>query len=180
VSPARARVLQVIRTAGGPIAVDDIAVAVGLRLNAVRHHLAALEADELVTARLDRAGGRGRPRRLFAPGPGPAGPYQRLALALLHARRPGVTIEEAGRAVAPPGDDLVGFLAAEGFGPYPGDDGEILLAACPLAGGASRDPAVVCAVHQAMVSAVAERRGDHVKLVVGRPGSCRIVPAPSD
>jgi len=177
VSPARARVLEVIRTAGRAVGVDEIAVAAGLGLNAARHHLAALEADGLVSAAVNRAGQRGRPRRVFTPGPGPGGPYERLALALLYARRTGVPVEAAGRAVAPPGDDVVAFLAAEGFEPHPLEDGGVALVACPLARGADLDPAVVCGVHRGLVAAIAERRGEHVTLVVGRPGTCRVVSA---
>jgi predicted ArsR family transcriptional regulator len=175
VSPARARVLEVIRTAGRPVGVDEIAAAAGLGLNAARHHLAALDADGFVSAAVDRAGKRGRPRLVFTPGPGPGGPYERLALALLHARRTGVSVEAAGRAVAPPGDDVVAFLAAEGFDPHPAEDGGVVLAACPLASGAELDPGVVCGVHRGLVAAVGERRGEDVTLVVGRPGTCRVV-----
>jgi len=173
---ARARVLAAIRTAGRAVGVEDIAAAVSLGPNAVRHHLAGLEADGLVTVAVDRAGQRGRPRRLFAPGPGRGGPYERLALALLLVRRTGASVEEAGRAVAPDGD-LVEILAADGFDPRPGADGSILLAACPLATGAAADPAAVCGVHQGLVSAVGERQGQPMQLVAGRPGSCRVIPA---
>ena len=176
-SPARARVLEVIRTAGRPVDVEEIAATTGLGLNAVRHHLASLEADGLVSAAVNRAGHRGRPRRVFTPGPGPGGPYERLALALLHARRTGVSAEAAGRAVAPPGDDVVAFLAAEGFDPHPAEDGGFLLAACPLATGAALDPGVVCGVHRGLVAAIAERRGEPITLVVGRPGTCRVARA---
>ena len=176
VSSARARVLEVVRTAGQPIGVEEIAATVGLGLNAVRHHLAALETEALVASDTDRAGHRGRPRRVFTPGPGPGGPYERLALALLHARRTGASPEAAGRAVAPAGDDIVAFLADEGFDPHPTQDGSAVLAACPLAHGAEVDPAAVCGVHRGLVAAIAERRGQAVKLVAGRPGTCRVIP----
>ena len=177
-SGPRARVLAAIRSADGPVGVEDIAAAVGLGLNAVRHHLAVLEADGLVASDVDRAGGRGRPRRLFRPRPGSGGPYELLALALLWARRTGEDPEAAGRAVAPDGDDVVAFLAAEGFDPQPEDGGAVRLAACPLATGAGLDPAAVCGVHRGMVGAIAGRRGESVDLVVGRPGTCRVVPSP--
>lgn len=163
-----------VRAAPRPVGVEEIAAALGVGLNAVRHHLAALEAEALVGSEVDRAGQRGRPRRVFTPGPGPGGPYETLALALLYARRTGASLVSAGRAVAPAGDDVVAFLADEGFDPHPAGDGSIVLAACPLARGVELDPAV-CAVHRGLVAA--ERRGRSVQLVAGRPGTCRVVPA---
>ncbi|HVW31154.1 MAG TPA: helix-turn-helix domain-containing protein [Acidimicrobiia bacterium] len=173
-SRARDRVLEAVRTAPRPLGVDEIATAVGLGRNAVRHHLAALEAGELIRAEVDRAGHRGRPRRVFLPGPGPVGPYERLALALLHARRTGASLETAGRAVAPPDGDLLSFLAAEGFDPRPSPDGSIALAACPLAHAAEADPTSVCTVHRGLVSALADRPDEVWWLVACGPGRCRI------
>lgn len=118
----------------------------------------------------------GRPRQVFTPGPGPGGPYERLALALLYARRTGASLESAGRAVAPAGADVVTFLADEGFDPRPAENGAVVLAACPLAHGAELDPAV-CRVHRGLLAAIAERREQAIELVVGRPGTCRVVPA---
>jgi predicted ArsR family transcriptional regulator len=168
-------VLEAIRTAGRPIGVEEIAAAVGLGFNAVRHHLDALEAEGLVDAAPERAGRRGRPRRIFTAGPGPGGPYERIALALVHAHCTGASLEAAGRAAAPPGDDVVAFLAAEGFDPHPQEDGSVALVACPLARGVGVDPGVVCGVHRGLVAAIAERRGEHAELVAGRPGTCRVV-----
>jgi len=178
VSRTRDRVLAVVRSAGWPVAVEDIAVALGLGLNTVRHHLGALEADGQIAAGLDRRGGRGRPRLVYRFRPAPAGPYELLALALLRARRTGEPPEEAGRALAPEGDDVVAFLAAEGFDPQPADGGGVRLAACPLAAGAAVDPAAVCGVHRGMVGAIAARRGQRAELVVGPPGTCRVEPRP--
>ena len=175
--PARARILETVRSAGEPIAVEDIAAAVNLGPNAVRHHLAALETDGLVIADLRRAGQRGRPRRVFTAGPGVGGPYERLALALLHARRTGVSLEAAGRAVAPAADDVVAFLAAEGFDPRPAGDRCVVLAACPLAHAAEADPAAVCGVHRGLVAAIGRRAGQNVRLVAGPPGTCQVIPA---
>jgi predicted ArsR family transcriptional regulator len=174
-SPARRRVLEAVRAAGRPVGVDEIAIAVGLGGNAVRHHLAAMEADGLVLAGIDRAGARGRPRRVFTPGPGPGGPFERLALALLHARRSGAPLEAAGRAVAPPGDGVVAFLAADGFDPRPAGDGVVVLAACPLAHGLEVDPSAVCTVHRGLVAAIADREGQPARLVPGTPGTCRVI-----
>jgi len=177
--PARARVLDVVRTAGRPVGIDELASALGLGLNAVRHHIARLEQDGFVVAGLDRAGHRGRPRRVFTPGPGPGGPYEHLARALLHARRTGVSLEAAGGAVAPPGGDVLAFLAAEGFDPHRDRDGSVVLAACPLAHAAELDPAAVCGVHRGLVAAIGRRSGGHAKLVASAPGSCRVLDADS-
>ena len=174
-SATRRRVRDMIRAAGRPVGVDEIAAAVGLGGNAVRHHLAALEADGLVLADIDRAGQRGRPRRVFTPGPGPGGPFERLALALLYARRSGASVEDAGRAVAPAGGDVVAFLAAEGFEPRSADGGTVVLGACPLAHGLEIDPSAVCSVHRGIVAAVADGQGQSARLMPGRPGACRVV-----
>jgi len=174
VTRARARVLGAVRTARCPVGVDEIAGAVGLKPNAVRHHLAALEAEGLVTAEAVPTGHRGRPRRLFSPGPGRGGPYERLAIALLHLRA-GDSAEMAGRAVAPGAGDVVAFLTEEGFEPRPADGGSIVLASCPLARSAALDPATVCGIHRGVLCAIAARNGRTIDLIPGPVGTCRII-----
>lgn len=156
--------------------VADVSAVLGLGENAIRHHLTALERDGLVASEVGRTGRRGRPRLVFRTRPAPGGPYERLALALLRAHRTGESLEQAGEAVAPAGDDVIAFLAAEGFDPRPDGDGAVL-ASCPLAGAVATDPAPVCAVHRGLVRAIARRAGDAVTLLAAQPGHCRVVPA---
>lgn len=61
---AGARLLDHLKRAG-PARIEALAEALGLTREAVRQHLARLEADGLVAARA-QAGGRGRPARLWA------------------------------------------------------------------------------------------------------------------
>jgi predicted ArsR family transcriptional regulator len=63
----RFRIYRRIWLATGPIGVSDIAEQVSLHPNAVRAHLARLEQAGLVSSRLERPGGAGRPRRIFEP-----------------------------------------------------------------------------------------------------------------
>ncbi len=175
---SRAGVLEALEQAPGPADVTEIAARAGLRVNATRHHLAALEAEGRAVAEVDRAGHRGRPRVLWHARPASAGPYQHLALALLRARRTGESLEEAGRAVAPTGRDLVTFLAADGFDPRP--DGErLLLARCPLEAAVAADAVAVCSVHRGLVAAVGDSAGRPAALDVGAPGHCHVRPAPA-
>jgi predicted ArsR family transcriptional regulator len=174
-SRARARVVAALEQAAGPSAVAEIAALAGLQVNATRHHLAALEAEGRAVAEVDRAGGRGRPRMLWHVRPGPAGPYEHLALALLRARRTGEPLEQAGRAVAPAGGDVVAYLTAEGFNPRPAGDA-IRLASCPLDTAVAADAEAVCSVHRGLVAAVAERAGQPAVLEARTPGHCHLRP----
>jgi predicted ArsR family transcriptional regulator len=170
---SRASVLEALEQAPSPADVREIAARAGLRVNATRHHLAALEAEGRAVTEVDRAGHRGRPRLLWLARPATAGPYEYLALALLRARRTGEPLEEAGRAVAPGRSDVVAFLAAEGFDPRPDGD-RIRLARCPLDAAVASDGGAVCSVHRGLVAAVGDGAGQPAVLDVGAPGHCHV------
>lgn len=170
---SRASVLEALEQAPGPVDVTEVAARAGLRVNATRHHLAALEAEGRAVAEVDRAGHRGRPRVLWLAQPATAGPYEYLALALLRARRTGEPLEQAGRAVAPGRRDLVAFLAAEGFDPRPDGD-RILLARCPLDAAVASDAGAVCSMHRGLVAAVGDGACHPAVLDVSAPGRCHI------
>jgi predicted ArsR family transcriptional regulator len=172
-SRSRRRVLEALEQAAAPADVNEIAARAGLQVNATRHHLAGLVAEGRAVAAVDRAGHRGRPRVLWHAPPVPAGPYERLALALLRARRTGETLEQAGRAVAPGGGDVVAFLAAEGFDPRPDGD-RVLLARCPLDAAVAADADTVCRVHRGLVAAFGDRSGQATVLDVSAPGHCHL------
>jgi predicted ArsR family transcriptional regulator len=176
-SPTRGRVLRFLEGASQPVGVVEIASALGLAQNSVRHHLSALEQAGRAESEVQRWGQRGRPRLVFRSRPAPEGPYERLALALMRARLTSESLEEAGAAVAPAGDDITAFLRAEGFDPHPEGAGTVL-GKCPLAAAVAADPAAVCAVHRGLVTAIAARAGATVRLVPDAPGSCRILPGP--
>jgi predicted ArsR family transcriptional regulator len=154
------------------MAAGEIAAALGLRENSAHHHLIALERDGLAAGEAERTGHRGRPRRRYRARP-VSGPYERLALALLRARRTGESLADAGRAVAPDGDDVVAFLTAEGFDPQLDEDG-IVLRQCPLSAAVQLDPGAVCEVHRGLVTAIAARSGGTLTLVASTPGQCRV------
>ena len=176
-SRSRERVLRALEQAGGPADVTEIAARAGLQVNATRHHLAALETEGRVVAEVGHTGHRGRPRVLWHLRALPAGPYEHLALALLRSLRTGEPMEQAGRAVAPAGVDVVAFLAAEGFDPRPDGD-SILLARCPLDGAVASDASAVCSVHRGLVAAVSDLTGEPAVLDVGVPGHCHVRPSP--
>ena len=171
--PTRTRVLRFLEAASEPVALADIARATGLRENNVRYHLGALQRSGLVRTEARPTGGRGRPRLVFRCGLPPDGPYERLAQALLRARTTGETLVAAGAAVAPPVDDVMAFLEADGFDPRPDGDA-VVLGRCPLATAVATDPAAVCAVHRGLLTAITARSGQTVVLEADRPGHCRV------
>ena len=178
-SRTRLRVLRFLEAAEQPVTIAAVSVALAVGENTVRHHLSALERQGLAVSEIRREGRPGRPHLVFRTQPAPGGPYERLSLALLRARATGESLEQAGEAVAPAGDDVMAFLAAEGFNPQPEGDGAVL-ASCPLAGAVAADPAAVCAVHRGLVRAIADRAGHAATLLAAQPGRCRVVLAGSD
>ena len=171
--PTRSRIVRFLEAASEPVALADVARATGLPENTIRHHLGALERSGLVETEARRTGERGRPRLVFRSRPVPGGPYERLARALLRARTTGESLVQAGAAVAPPGDDVIAFLAAEGFDPCADGDG-VILTRCPLADAVAADAAAVCAVHRGLLAAISRRSGQDVVLEIARPGYCRV------
>jgi predicted ArsR family transcriptional regulator len=157
--------------------VAEVAAALGIHANAVRHHLARLVAADQVVAETEPARGPGRPRRMFRATPRgraglePPGPYEHLAMALLSAPAGQGELRRAGQEVAASlpvggrGDPVRGLaaaLAAEGFEPRleaDGDDVVLVLERCPLAVAAAADAAAVCSVHRGVADGLADRLG---------------------
>jgi predicted ArsR family transcriptional regulator len=103
-APRRDSVLALLRAAGGPLTIGEIAERTGLHPNTVRFHLAALVEEEHVERAPAVPGGRGRPRLLYRARPGSArGPrsYRLLAGMLTDLARTlgggGPAAVEAGR-----------------------------------------------------------------------------------
>lgn len=69
-SPRRREVLDVLRAAGGPLGVAELAGRVGVHPNTVRFHLDALVAEGSVHRQVEQPAGPGRPRTVYAPRPG--------------------------------------------------------------------------------------------------------------
>ena len=83
---SRARLLDVLRSAGRGLAIDELAAAAGLHPNSAREQLGVLVRAGLVERASERPTGRGRPRLRYMaarrPGAGDAGAYRDLARTL--------------------------------------------------------------------------------------------------
>ncbi|MER6900711.1 helix-turn-helix domain-containing protein, partial [Amycolatopsis sp. NPDC000740] len=62
---SRARVLHALRSEGGPVAVQDVAVQVGLHPNTARFHLDGLVDSGLAERRIEDRTRPGRPRTVY-------------------------------------------------------------------------------------------------------------------
>jgi predicted ArsR family transcriptional regulator len=170
--PRRDSVLALLRAAGRPLTIGELAERTGLHPNTVRFHLAALVEEEHVERTRDAPGGRGRPRLLYRARPGVArGPrsYRLLAGMLTDLARAlgggGPAAVEAGRTWGrrlmdggPPLDaaaavarmnrllDDIGFQPTVHGNPT-GADVEVHLHHCPFREVAEVGEDVVCALH---------------------------------
>jgi predicted ArsR family transcriptional regulator len=66
----RAEVLGLLRVAGVPLSVADVAGRLGVHVNTARLHLDALVGDGTVVKTLEPPSGPGRPRTVYGPHPG--------------------------------------------------------------------------------------------------------------
>ena len=171
-TPRRDAVLALLREAGRPLSIGEVAERTGLHANTVRFHLAALVEEHNVERAPDTTGGRGRPRLLYRAHPGSTrGPrsYRLLAGMLTDLARalggegPGAVA--AGRdwgrrlvdGTAPLGAGeavtrMNQLLEDIGFQPTvhgdpTGPDAEIHLHHCPFREVAEGSEDVVCALH---------------------------------
>lgn len=172
---SRADVLDMLRTADGPIGVREVAQRTGLHANTARFHLEALVDAGLADRETEDRETPGRPRigyRAVADSPAGRRRYRLLAemLASLIAGtmpEPGQAAEEAGREWGayltqqqPPyqrltAQESLARLAAImtdfGFAPQPvADDGgryRLCLHQCPFREVAERHREVICALH---------------------------------
>jgi predicted ArsR family transcriptional regulator len=65
--PRQAEVLDLLRSAGQPLGVADVADRLGIHANTARFHLDALVADGAAVRTLSSTQGPGRPRAVYAP-----------------------------------------------------------------------------------------------------------------
>jgi len=168
---SRSRLLTVLRHASAPMAVGELAAAVGLHANTAREHLDRLIDAGLVMSETAPPSGRGRPSlRYRATGvtdEDDGGSYRALAAVLADelSRRPDAPVaairagERWGRAaaVSRPSDHrtadaverLVDLLDDAGYAPERPDvgGGVIRLRRCPFGGLAGEHRDVVCGIH---------------------------------
>lgn len=185
-SPVRARPMEVLRTADGPMSTQELATAVDLHPNTVRSHLGILASAQLVSSSRRATGGRGRPRHLFAAVAegdalaGVNGGYDLLASVL--ADRVALDHPDADRIVEGaaaawarehatsevglrPGaviDQVLEVLGDLGFDADTATarDGVCLVAdSCPIRALARSHPAVACSFHQGLVRGLLEVLG---------------------
>lgn len=174
--PTRRALLAVLREAGGPLGVREIARQVGLHPNSAREQLRHLEAGGLVRSSTAAPSGRGRPGlryRLSSAAEAAVEPWRMLGTALADELldAPGAenvwgsagerwgrrAIEDVAgaadgadvSATQTAGEALAGLLAEAGFAPdapWPGDT-ELRLRACPFLPLEGRHMPVVCGMH---------------------------------
>lgn len=194
-SPARARVLELLRAADAPMTVQELADAVDLHPNTVRNHLAILENARLVVSERRRTSGPGRPHLVYSAGPmDPAGAPETEAARLLtdllatqvRADHPDTerVVEDAATAwglrLVADGDAplderaaldrLVGLLAELGFDARIEGDlvhgVDVVVERCPLATVARDHPQVACSFHRGITRGVLDGLGDRLALQV--------------
>jgi predicted ArsR family transcriptional regulator len=181
-APRRDAVLALLREAGRPLGIGEMAQCTGLHPNTVRFHLGALAEEQLVERAPGATGGRGRPRLLYRARPAPArGPrsYRLLAGMLTDLARAlggsGPAALEAGRSWgrrlvdgdrAPDADAAVArmnrLLEDIGFQPTvhgatAGSGGKVHLHHCPFREVAESGEDVVCALHLGLMQGALEQ-----------------------
>jgi predicted ArsR family transcriptional regulator len=172
---SRARVLDLLRAAGRPLGVQEVAEQAGLHPNTARFHLDALVDAGLATRKAQPRPSPGRPSMAYQvkDGDGPAGRRRyRLLAEMLTSMiagvmpQPGAAAAEAGRewgsylTEQPPPyqrpdatqaiERLTAALEEIGFAPEAVADGsgyQIRLHQCPFREVAERHQDVVCALH---------------------------------
>lgn len=182
---SRARVLDLLRAAGGPLGVQKVAEQAGLHPNTARFHLDALVDAGLAARKPQSRGTPGRPSMAYqaTSNDGPTGQrrYRLLAEMLTSLiagvmPQPGEAAAEAGRewgrylTEQPPPYQLLSTpeaveklaAALEGLGFAPeavtdGDSCQIRLHQCPFREVAERHQDVVCALHLGLMQGVLER-----------------------
>lgn len=189
-SPARQRIIQILRTHDTPVDVNGLADQLGLHVSTVRSHLSVLQDANLVAATSQKGQGPGRPRlvyRAVSPdGDLEPGSYRMLAGILTSyfassVSDPSADAEDLGRIwgrhlIDTPApfsrveagaavDQVVALLDDYGFAAERDDSAgagpAVLLRHCPFREVAKEHPEVVCALHLGiMKGAFAELAAD--------------------
>lgn len=196
--PTRHAVFRHIADAGRPVDVAELTERLALHHNAIRQHLAKLDAASLVLEATAPRVGRGRPRLVYTVHPaaesrwGVTGPYERLALLLSEIIRTGDSPVDVGRrggrrvrsAMSDDADPVAGLvkeMERHGFQPSAkrrGNRVEVLLGSCPFETVAIADPDTVCGLHLGLVLGVTDSLVglvvDELVLRDPRRGTCRL------
>ncbi len=175
---SRARLLDVLRSAGRGLAIDELSAAAGLHPNSAREQLGVLVQAGLVERASDRPTGRGRPRLRYMaapePGAGDAGAYRDLARTLAEEHAAGADpvgaaahagerwgARVAARLPAATSESdavqrLVEVLDNAGFDPEPPTvpGAPIGLRRCPFGTLARGREPVICGVHLGLMRGV--------------------------
>ena len=171
--PTRAEVLHHLRTVGEPVAVAEVAAAVGLHPNTTRFHLDALTESGLVAREVEQRNLPGRPKLLYRAVETHRGDrYRELAGAMVvhfagmledrseiaeaageaWGKELRTEAQRTGPAEAPL-DRLVGCMAGLGYDPrlVADSDTTVELRPCPYLELADKDPQVICQLHLGLV-----------------------------
>lgn len=179
---SRARVLDVLRAAGDPVGVQDVAEQVGLHPNTTRFHLDGLVDAGLAERHTEDRTQPGRPRTVYAAGAAdvPAGQRSYRLLAEMLTGLVAETLPEPGRAAETAGEAWGRYLAEKpapsqridaveglrrlstvladaGFAPDTVDDPErpvVPLRHCPFREVAELHRDVVCSLHLGLIRGV--------------------------
>jgi len=190
--PARARLVELVSEADGPVTAQQLAQTLGLHVTTVRFHLDLLTQAGLLIADALPSQGRGRPRIGYRVGEiDLAEVHEQMIDALARAvadRSPRDHALAAGHRwaaqlpepVADPITALTQTFTRLGFAPSPAAS-VITLHQCPFADAARATPEVVCRVHLGLAQGVASRASagrTEVDLVpFAEPGVCRLTVA---
>ena len=186
----RGQVLRLLRDAGGPMAIAEIAERLGIHVNTARFHLESLVGTGQVERTTADSGGPGRPPQLFQAArrmdPTGARHFRVLADVLAEAITtdpdPGGRVLEAGRlwgrrqasasteigAAAEPAEPvgrLMRLLDELGFAPERasgGDEPRIGLRQCPFLELAVSRSEVVCPVHLGLMQGAMQAWGSPI------------------
>ncbi|MCU1343856.1 MAG: putative transcriptional regulator [Acidimicrobiia bacterium] len=191
----RYEVFRLVADAGCPMAISELAAALGVHGNAVRPHLARLVRAGLIHERLDTRPRRGRPRLMYTPVAGTADrwaefpPYQQLSVLLAEVLSTGDSPRSVGRRAATvlpgptarPVQAVVSELVRQGCQPRAttrGQDTAVVLQGCPFPEAAAANRTVVCAIHMGLLEGLADSLPG-VRVVSLEPadphlGTCRL------
>lgn len=187
--PTRERILDLLRAAGGPLTVAELASPLDLHPNTVRFHLQLLAETDFVVSAPERTGGRGRPPLRFSAVPAEAEQEHALLAASLASaleplpdgseiaaaagrRRGGMMVER----LEPDCDlddeacieQVASLLRRRGFAPETTEN-ELVMNRCPFRELAERCPRVVCSFHAGLIDGALEELGCGVSLEVLEP-----------
>jgi predicted ArsR family transcriptional regulator len=174
--PTRHAIFSHIAGASHPVDIAELTELMGLNHNAIRQHLAKLQAAGLVVEDKAKATGRGRPRLVYEVAPGvdsrwgATGPYERLSVLLTEAIRSGRTVLEVGRDAgrimraelpgdADPLETLTVAMSRQGFAPRArarGSRAKVILDRCPFVTTVLADRETVCQLHLGLAEGLVE------------------------